>query len=46
MINDYFWKVKEWVNLFILLGEKRYGYKRVNVILYMYVMVYYIFIFL
>lgn len=32
--NDYFFKVKEWVNLLILLRDKRVGYKRENVIFY------------
>ncbi|XP_066016033.1 uncharacterized protein [Pocillopora verrucosa] len=46
MINDYFWKAKEWVNLFTSLGEKRHGYKRANVTPYMHAMVYHIPIFL
>ena len=40
MINKYFKKAKEWVNLFTSLKDKRVGYKRNNVTPYMYAMVY------
>ena len=46
MINDYFQKAKEWVNLFTSLRDKRIGYKRSNVTPYMHAMVYHIPIFL
>ena len=42
MINDYFQKAREWVNLFTSLRDKRIGYKRANVTPYMHAMVYHI----
>ena len=42
MIADYFYKAKEWVNLFITLHGKVTGHKRANVTPYMHAMVYHI----
>ena len=46
MIDQYFKKAKDWINLFTSLKDKRLGYKRANVTPYMHPLVYHIPIFL
>ena len=46
MVNDYFQKAREWVNLFTLLREKKVGYKRANITPYMHATIYHISTFL
>ena len=42
MITDDFCKTQEWINLFLLLGDKCVGYKMAHVTPYMHAMVYHV----
>jgi hypothetical protein len=42
MINGYFEKAQEWINMFISLRDKAIGYKKANITPYMHAMVYHV----